>query len=259
MALKVFIGYDSREAIAAKVLKHSIERHCGVDIDVTFLEHRELRKQGAFNRPWLIESDTGDYRDLIDNKPFSTEFSHTRFLVPSLCGFEGWALFLDCDMVFRTDIRKLFALAEPKCAVQVVKHQQAVKSNEKKMDGRLNESYPMKNWSSFMLFNCAHPENRKLTEDKVSQARGGWMHQFGWLPFPGLVGGLPASYNYIPRVSSPLPVDEIDCVHYTFGGPWFDNCRDVPLADIWMQEYEDYCREADHSVGFPSVKFDRRV
>lgn len=258
--LKIYIGYDDREAVAAKVLAHSIRSNTSADVDIMFLEHRNLRQQGIFKRPWTIDADTGNYRDLVDGKPFSTQFSHTRFLVPSLQQFEGWALFLDCDMIFTGDIRKLFALCDDSKAVMVVKHQQQVKSNEKKMDNRPNESYPMKNWSSFMLFNCSHPANRCLTPAEVCFQDGGWMHRFGWLDNPNLIGSLPQIYNYIPKVSPPLPANEIEVIHYTFGGPWFPECTDVPLANVWMEHYEYYARDADHgeALEFPSVKYDRR-
>ena len=261
LPIKIYIGYDEREAVAAKVLAHSIRSNTTAHVDIYFLEHRNLRQQGVFTRPWLINSQTGNYTDLVDNKPFSTQFSHTRFLVPSLEGFKGWALFLDCDMLWRTDVRKLFALVDDRYAVMCVKHQQNVKSNEIKMDNRPNESYPMKNWSSFVMFNCGHSANRSLTVDKVSVADGGWMHRFGWLDNPNLIGSLPTSYNYIPKVSNPLPINELDVIHYTFGGPWFDNqeCKQVPLANLWIDAYEDYARDADHGAAlqFPSVKYDR--
>ena len=37
----------------------------------------------------------------------STEFAFSRFLVPFLCGFRGWALFMDCDMLVLDDIARL--------------------------------------------------------------------------------------------------------------------------------------------------------
>ena len=261
LPLKIFIGYDDREAVAARVLKHSIERRTHSNVEVNFLEHRNLRQSGLFTRPWVIDADTGNYRDLIDGKPFSTQFSHTRFLVPYLSGYKGWALFLDCDMIFRSNIKKLFDFVDDRYAVMCVKHQQQVRTNEIKMDNRPNESYPMKNWSSFMLFNCAHPANRALTPAEVSFNSGGSMHRFDWLGNKNLIGSLPPSYNYIPKVSNPMPISDIDVVHYTYGGPWFDNpeCKEVPLADLWIEEYESFAGNADHgaALSFPSVRYER--
>ena len=37
----------------------------------------------------------------------STEFTYTRFLVPYLCGYQGKAIFIDCDMLCLGDIAEL--------------------------------------------------------------------------------------------------------------------------------------------------------
>lgn len=257
--LRVFVGYDNREAVAAKVLKHSIERHTPAAVRVEMLEHRALRSAGWFRRPWLIDPDTGNFRDLVDGKGFSTEFSHSRFLVPALMGYRGWALFLDCDMVFLGDIRRLWALRDDRYAVMCVKHVQPVARGEMKMDNRPNEAYARKNWSSFVLFNCGHEANRALTVDAVNSRDGGWLHRLEWLgPCHDLIGALPGSYNYISGSSATLPVKDIECIHYTHGGPWFEACRDVPHASVWMDAYEDWSRDADHGepLDFPSRRFD---
>ena len=59
-----------------------------------------------FNRPF--EMVNNQMIDSIDQKPFSTEFTFTRFLVPALMQYEGWALFMDCDMYPRTDVNEIF-------------------------------------------------------------------------------------------------------------------------------------------------------
>src|SRR4051812_23279306 len=107
--INCFIGFDSREAIASDVAASSIARYTRTPIKFTYLKHRILRKSGHFQRPWLVNGETGEFSDLLDGKPFSTEFSHTRFLIPQLNSFKGWALFMDADMIFRHDISKLFA------------------------------------------------------------------------------------------------------------------------------------------------------
>lgn len=238
------IGWDSREEVAASVACHSIRSRTNTPLDIRYLKHRELRRSGNFARPWMIDGSTGDYVDLIDNKSFSTEFSHTRFLVPCLMRFKGWALFADCDMLFLSDIKKLFALCDDQFAVMCVKHNQQPTA-KLKMDGREQIRYFRKNWSSFVLWNCGHPANRALTPEKVSFMRGGDLHSFSWLK-DSEIGSLPATYNYISGVSPKLPIPSggapsiplPDVIHYTEGGPWFDTCRDVPYADLWIAEYE---------------------
>lgn len=258
---KVFIGFDSREAVCSDVLAHSIRRHTKTHVDVSLLKHRELREAGHFARPWFVDADTGNWRDGIDGKPFSTEFSHTRFLVPYLMGFKGWALFTDCDMIFLSDIEKLLSKADSKFAAMVVKHNHIVKSNaQAKMDGREQLAYHRKNWSSFVLWNCGHIANRDLTPERVNFMKGRDLHAFNWLD-DSLIGSLPFTYNYITGVSPRLATDRggrPDVVHYTDGGPWFEKCRNVPYAQMWLDGYEDWQRNGgDYTISeVPSVSYE---
>lgn len=241
-ALHCFIGYDSREAVCSDVAAHSILKRTKSPVSINYLKHRELRKAGLFVRPWQVDATTGNWRDQIDGKPFSTEFSHTRFLVPKLMEYRGWALFFDADMIFLSDIEKLFALRDESKAVMVVKHQQHVVKEYTKMDGREQLRYHRKNWSSFILWNCGHPLNRQITPEKVSFMPGLDLHTFSWLP-DSAIGELPFGYNYISGVSPKLPAEagnRPDVIHYTDGGPWFESCRDVPFSQFWMNEYSDW-------------------
>lgn len=261
--LNIFIGFDGREAVASDVFKHSIQSRTRSKTNIQYLKHRELRASGLFRRPWTIDADTGNYRDAIDSKPFSTEFSHTRFLVPALNNYQGWALFADSDMICLSDIKDLFALRDDKYAVMCVKHQHHPHQNAMKMDGRAQLQYYRKNWSSFILWNCGHTANKRLTAEKVNFMLGSDLHAFTWLD-DDMIGTIPFRYNYISGISPAMPMDgkkpQIPYViHFTDGGPWFDNCKDVPYADIWMREYEAWHRDADHGTvtSMPSTKYDR--
>lgn len=233
---KVYVGYDGREPIAYDVLCHSIRRRTRLNPKIIPLKHQELRESGLFRRPWLTVSDSGNRMDLIDNKPFSTEFSHTRWLVPYLNNYEGWALFLDCDMLFTNDIKELFDLADDRYAVMCVKHNHKP-TEQLKMDRQPQAQYYRKNWSSFMLINCAHPKWRTLTPIMVNYLHGADLHRFcvdARLSFDKqgnpmvvpveleelYIGALPNEYNWIEG-SSPGNVKPA-VVHYTLGGPWFD-------------------------------------
>lgn len=246
--LTVFLGFDSREPIASEIAAHSICARTKETVKFHFLNHRDLRKSGLFKRTWIIDADTGNWRDLNDAKPFSTEFSHTRFLIPELQLFGGWALFMDSDMIFRGDIKGLFELADPKYAVMCVKHHHDVKNDHVKMDGREQLKYYRKNWSSFVLWNCDHPANKRLTKERVNFMSGRDMHGFSWLKDED-IGSLPFTYNYISGVSPKLPQYEggptkPEVIHYTEGGPWFEECRGVPYADLWDEELRAW-RNAD--------------
>lgn len=231
--LRIFVGYDGREKIAYEVLKHSIEKNTRSDISIIPLYHKELRRQGYFHRPWLTEAITGNHQDLIDGRPFSTEFSHTRFLVPELMKFNGWALFMDCDMVMRCDVREIFDFCDDRFAVMCVQHRQQITSAVK-MDGAPQQSYSRKNWSSFMLINCGHPANRKLTREVVNTATGGWLHGLSWLD-DRHIGQLPDYYNWIEGTSRANQHPRV--IHYTEGGPWFASKKNVAFSQVWDEYY----------------------
>jgi len=260
-----YIGWDSREAVASYVAEHSIKSRTKSQVSITHLKHRDLRKNKLFKRPWAIDADTGNFRDLLDAKPFSTEFSHTRFLVPALNKYKGWALFMDSDMLFQSDIKDLFSLCDDRYAVMCVKHRHIPPSNAVKMDGRLQLQYHRKNWSSFVLWNCGHSANKKLTPEYVNYNPGCDLHSFTWLD-DDLIGAIPYRYNYISGISPALPVidgkpDVPMVIHYTEGGPWFENHTSVPFGDLWIEEYEAWNREGDHGDNFgalPTTKYDRK-
>lgn len=234
MSLMVFVGYDTREKIAFEVLKYSIEKYTSSDVKIIPLYHQELRRQGMFQRPWLTEANTGNRIDLMDGRPFSTEFSHTRFLVPHIMKYKGWALFMDCDMIFnKSDIKEVFDFCDDKYAVMCVQHRHTVKHGQK-MDGAPQQNYHRKNWSSFVLFNCGHPANKKLTPEYVNTIPGGMMHSFAWL-HDNQIGALPDYYNWIEGTSRAQAMPRV--IHYTEGGPWFASKRDVLFAEKWDELY----------------------
>ena len=220
--MKVFVGYDTREDIAYQVCKHSITTKQPL-ADVRPLRQQELRDAGWYTRP-------------ID-KLASTEFTFTRFLIPELTNFEGWALFMDCDMILTTDIKELFDQADPKYAVMCVQHDYTPKEGTK-MDGQKQTIYPRKNWSSVMLFNCSHPSNATLTQDLVNnpEINGAYLHRFSWLKDEE-IGELDHTWNYLVGVYDDIDTPKL--IHYTEGGPWFENYRDCEFNELWKQELFD--------------------
>jgi len=127
------------------------------------------------------------------------------------------------------------------------------------MDGRQQLSYFRKNWSSFVLFNCSHPSNAQLTNERVNFMKGSDLHSFSWLK-DHEIGDLPYSYNYISGVSPRLPPERggrPDVIHYTEGGPWFDTCKDVPYGQMWVDEYECYQKNGHGSPSsVPTIRYD---
>jgi len=217
--MKIFVGYDTREDIAYQVCKHSIiSRQSNAEVHP--LKQNELREAGWYTRP-------------IDTLG-STEFTFTRFLIPELTNFEGWALFMDCDMILTTDIKELFDQADDKYAVMCVQHDYKVEEGFK-MDGQKQTVYPRKNWSSVVLWNCGHPSNKVVTTDLVNDEKttGKYLHRFSWLK-DDEIGELDHTWNYLVGVYKDL--DKPNLIHYTEGGPWFENYRNGEFSRLWKDE-----------------------
>ena len=222
--MKVFVGYDTREDIAYQVCKHSLEAR-NKNVEVKPLVQKELREQGWYTRP-------------ID-KLASTEFTFTRFLVPELCNFDGWALFCDSDIIFIEDIKQLFDQADDKYAVMCAQHDYTPKEGIK-MDGQTQTVYPRKNWSSVVLFNCGHPSNKKLTLDLVNNTdiSGAYLHRFSWLD-DSQIGKISHEWNWLTDWYEEGTDGTPKALHYTEGGPWFENYRNCPWHSTWKIELQE--------------------
>ena len=158
----------------------------------------------------------------------STEFSFTRFFTPYLAGYEGWSLFLDCDMLARADIKALFDLADDRYAALVCKHDY-VPRDKVKFLGAIQTSYEKKNWSSVMLFNNARC--RALTPDYVNTASGLALHQFKWLNSDSEIGALPLEWNWL--VDEYTFNADAKIAHFTRGGPYFQDYVNADYGDEW--------------------------
>lgn len=228
---RLWIGWDALQMQACVVAQMSAQARSGGSLDVRRLALPELVAKGLYSRPTVYPTskDPG-YFDEISQAPMSTSHAIARFLVPALCGYEGWALFTDGDMLFRQDVRDLFALADDTKAVQVVQHTHAP-IDTAKMEGQIQTRYARKNWSSVVLWNCGHPANQALTVDLVNTVPGRDLHRFCWLD-DALIGALPASWNVlIGEESHPDPA----ICHFTLGTPLMAGYEQQPFADEWFQ------------------------
>jgi hypothetical protein len=239
----IYIGFDPRETEAFAVCRHSLRRHTsGIPIHAIDLE--TVRDAGLYWRPTSRKD--GRLWDDISEAPMATEFAISRFLTPILAR-EGWALFMDCDILARADLYDLFALADPKYAAMCVKHHHVPTAETLKMDGQMQTLYARKNWSSVVLYNCEHPSNRKLTVDLINKVPGRDLHRFCWLG-DAEIGELPPQWNYL--VGHTDPTIEPALCHYTEGGPWFEGYRDVPYAKEWLAERRCWL-SGSHSIRPP--------
>ena len=135
--IRIFIGYDPREAVAYNVLSHSIQVRATQPVAITPINLSQLKDQMWRDRAGIQ----------------STEFSFSRFLTPYLCNYEGWAIFMDCDMLCEDDIAKLWGLKNDKYSLFCVKHDHIPKENIKFL-GEKQSAYPKKNWPRCKTHHC---------------------------------------------------------------------------------------------------------
>jgi hypothetical protein len=213
--IRIFIGFDRRETVAWHVLCHSILARSSEPVSFTPLALHQLggllwRERNALQ---------------------STDFSFSRFLTPALSGYTGWSMFMDCDMLVQDDIATLWNMRDDRYAVMCVKHDHRPEETVKFL-GAPQTPYGKKNWSSVMLFNNARC--KALSPEYVNSASGLELHQFKWLEDEALIGGLPSSWNHLVGYSP--PTHDASNVHFTIGGPYFDEYGDCEYAGQWRQE-----------------------
>lgn len=223
--IRLFTGWDAREALGWHAFTHSVIKRASDQ--VSFVPLSAAQRDG------------------------SNAFIYARFEVPLLCGYEGWAIFADAsDMVCLADIEELWRLRDERYAVQVVKHDYRTKHARKYVGTEMecdNLDYPRKNWSSLIMWNCGHPQNRILTSENIAEWSGLQLHGFGWLS-DDLVGELPAEWNWLAQEHGANDAAKI--VHFTAGIPqiqaythgphcsqWFESATSVYRAPLPLRRY----------------------
>ena len=213
--IPITIGFDPRESVAYHVCSQSIISRSTEPVAITPLALRNLK---GYNE---------------SHNDGSNAFIYSRFLTPHLMNYQGWAIFMDGDMIVLDDIAKLWAQRNDRYAVMVAKHDYKTKFPEKYL-GNINEDYPRKNWSSVILWNCGHPANRKLTPHYVETASGAELHRFQHLEEP-LIGEIPVFWNWL---AEEYPANNLaSLVHYTVGTPCFPEYSHCSMSDKWWREF----------------------
>lgn len=222
-AIPIFVGYDPREAVAFHVCCNSIIRHSTQPVSIIPL---------ALN---LLTDYTETHKD------GSNQFIYSRFLVPHLMNYTGWAIFIDGDMIVREDISKLWELRDEEKDVLVVQHNYQTRMQQKYL-GAKNENYPRKNWSSVILWNCAAIANEQVTPEFIQTSTGAELHRFTWIA-DNAIGELPIEWNWLPDEFGPN--DDAKLLHFTLGTPSFHEFAKSPMADEWHAERQltDYCQQ----------------
>ena len=213
--VKIYIGFDQREAVVYHTFVQSLIENASIPLDITPLAVRNLK----------------GYEEKHEDK--SNDFVYSRFLTPFLNDFKGWAIFADGDMICQADIKELLNLRDDSKALQVVKHDYKTKAYQKYL-GNINQDYPRKNWSSVILWNCAHPKHKILTPDFIANQPGKYLHRFSWLE-DSEIGELPKEWNWL---ATEYPNNEqANIIHYTLGTPCFKDYRNTEMSDIWLKKH----------------------
>ena len=211
----IFVGFDQKEAIAYHTFVQSLIERSSIPLSITPLSENNLN----------IYNET--------HSDGTNKFTYSRFLVPFLMDFKGWAVYFDGDMICLKDIKDLLNTCDDNIAIKVVKHNYKTKQKNKYF-GQKNEDYPRKNWSSVVLWNCAHPKNKILTPSFVSNHDGAFLHRFKWLEDSD-IGELEKKWNWLAieyeEISDP------NLIHYTLGTPCFEEYRNTSYSNYWEKAF----------------------
>ena len=215
--LNIFVGFDQKEAVAYHTFVQSLIENSTIPLSITPLAENNL------------------YMYTEKHNDGTNKFTYSRFLIPYLMNFNGWAIFADGDMISTSDIKKLKEYFDPKYAVQVVKHNYKTKFKTKYF-GQKNEDYPRKNWSSLIIWNCSHPQNKNLSPSFISEKNGAFLHRFSWLK-DDEIGEINKEWNWL-AVEYPEK-DNLNLIHYTLGTPCFKEYEKTSLSNFWYNSFRN--------------------
>lgn len=226
--MKIYIGWDYRDDTAYKVCEASLRKHSSIPLEIVCLREKALRDKKLYWRTYRVD-EVGQMWDDRDGKPFSTQFSFTRFAVPMLENFDSeLAIFIDPDFLIRGDVAELVSLCTGDKALWCVKHNH-VPAEKSKMDGVRQELYRRKNWSSLMVFKPWHQSNRLMNQYALNNWTGQHLHALGWLTDEE-IGELPEAWNWLEGWCNS---EDPKAVHFTRGTP--DMLQGLPYADEWWE------------------------
>lgn len=217
--IKIFIGYDKREVVAYHVLSQSIIKYAKCPISITPLKLDHFSK----------------FYKRKKRKKDSTEFSISRFLTPYLSNFSGYSIYMDCDMLLRDNIAKVFKyiMKNKNKTLWCVKHNHQVE-NRKKFLNEKQLKYSKKNWSSFMIFN--NQKCKILTPKFIEKSHGLYLHQFKWTKDES-IGSIGIEWNTLSGYNK---IDQkTKNIHFTEGGPYFTKYKKAKGSAEWFKIKEE--------------------
>ena len=213
--INIFVGFDQKESIAYHAFVQSLIDSSSIPLSITPLAENNLN---IYNEKHLDGTN---------------KFTYSRFLVPYLMNFKGWAIYFDGDMVCLSDVKDLIRNFDTNKAVNVIKHDYKTK-NSVKYFGQKNENYPRKNWSSVIIWNCEHHKNKVLTPDFIESMNGAFLHRFKWLDNVE-IGELDKKWNWL-AVEYP-EIKDANLIHYTLGTPCFEEYKNTSMANYWKKAF----------------------
>lgn len=218
--VRLFVGWDEREEVGSHVFNSSVMQRCSLPVSITHLRKDQVARL---------------YGTTI--KEGTNAFTWSRFLVPAMCDYSGFALFVDgADMLAMGDIAEIWHMATPLLAVQVVQHNYQTAHPRKYVGTQMeaqNASYARKNWASLMLFFCGHMAWRRVTPAWLEKADPLEVLQLRFLE-DRQIGSLPDNCNVL--VDEGQEVEQPIIVHWTAGVPGFPAYADAPYADEWRAQ-----------------------
>jgi len=235
-----WIGFDPRETAAFAVAKYSARKRSNRMLPIRGLVLDQMRDCGLYRREIQERRGPAGTKilwDPISNAPMSTQFAISRFLIPFLHK-DGWALFMDSDVLVIGNLMRLFAELDPSKALYCVKHKEMPDVSGVKMDGQLQVPYRRKLWSSVAIWNCAHPANRRLTLAMVNTLPGRELHRFCWLEDDD-IGELDPAWNHLVDID-PAPEAGPMIAHYTLGTPDMEGRGTCSYAEEWFAELAEW-------------------
>lgn len=218
--MRIFTGFDQREAVGWHAFTQSVIEHTSAPFSITPLTDAATRDG-------------------------SNAFTYSRFLIPYLCGFKGFAIFVDgADMIAPGDFSELWEMRSGWHAAQVVKHEYRTRNPRKYVGTEMecaNEDYPRKNWSSVVIWNCDHYAHRALTPDFIDRHSGEYLHRFSWIP-DDRIGELPKDWNWLVDEYGASTTAKL--LHWTAGIPRIPEYRLAPHSHDWF-------KHSSHSMECP--------
>ena len=238
MNVNIWIGADysnNHHKLSNLICKHSILKH-QPRATIKYLDKRDLETKRIYQR--------------TKDEKASTEFTYSRFLVPYLNNYDGIAIFCDNDFMWRCDIYEIIEhFYDSSKAIMCVQHDYKQCNSNFKMNGISQEWYPRKNWSSLMIFNCAHPKCKLLNIDSVANKSGKWLHRLEWVD-DDEIGAIPLTYNYLYNYN--YNIENPKAIHFTDGIPgmtYFET--EIKSNNLYLREWNNYKKLISKKVNIP--------